>query len=180
MPTIHYLAYGSNLHPLRLLPRVPSARVVGVVEMPGYMLAFHKRSVDGSGKCLLYTEQGEPHGAHGVLYELDARDKPGLDVLEGNGNGYVQRLVQFPLKGNTYTPYLYIAQSTHIDPTLLPYDWYKQLVVAGARYHNLPDAYIASIEAVPSRPDPDPKRARENEELLKRIDNSWRGQLRGV
>ena len=58
---IHYLAYGSNLHPLRLTLRVPSARVIGVVEMPGYMLEFHKRSIDGSGKCLIYTEQGEHH-----------------------------------------------------------------------------------------------------------------------
>lgn len=172
MPAIHYLAYGSNLHPLRLAARVPSANVLGVVEIPGFLLAFHKRSSDGSGKCLLYTEQGQHHRAYGVLYEFDTRDKAGLDVLEGNGKGYREQLVQFPLNGETYTPYLYVAQPTHIDPTLVPYHWYKNLVLAGARYHNFPANYIASIEATPSKSDPDAKRTREYEDLLRQMEHS--------
>lgn len=87
MPTVHYLAYGCNLHPLRLAARVPSARALDVIEMPGALLAFHKRSSDGSGKCLLYTEQGERHKTYGVLYEFDARDKGSLDLLEGKVRG---------------------------------------------------------------------------------------------
>lgn len=169
MPTVHYLAYGSNLHPLRLAARVPSARVIGVIDMPGYLLAFHKRSVDGSGKCIIYTEQEEHHKMHGVLYEFDARDKANLDALEGNGKGYIERLVQFPLNGETYTPYIYVAQSTHIDPTLVPYHWYKNLVLAGARYHKFPNEYVAAIEATPSKPDPDAKRTKENENLLRQM-----------
>lgn len=169
MPTVHYLAYGSNLHPLRLAARVPSARVIGVIEMPGYLLAFHKRSVDASGKCLIYTEQEEHHKMYGVLYEFDARDKTNLDALEGNGKGYSEQLVQFSLNGETYKPYIYIAQSTHIDPTLVPYHWYKSLVLAGARYHNFPPEYIAAIETTPSKPDPDAKRRQENEGLLRQM-----------
>lgn len=169
MPNVHYLAYGSNLHPLRLAVRVPSARVVGVVEMPGYLLAFHKRSVDGSGKCLIYTEQGEHNKMYGVLYEFDAREKGHLDALEGRGKGYCEQLVQFPLNGKTYTPYIYVAQSTHIDPALVPYHWYKHLVLAGARYHDLPAEYIAAIEATPSKPDPDATRTQDNEHLLRRM-----------
>ncbi len=169
MPTIHYLAYGSNLHPSRLASRVPSALVVGVIEMPGWLLAFHKRSVDGSGKCLCYTEQGKHHKMYGVVYEFDARDKANLDALEGNNKGYSAELVQFPLHGKTYTPYIYKAQSTHIDPTLIPYHWYKSLVLAGARYHKLPPDYVASIEATPSKSDPDARRTQENENLLRHI-----------
>lgn len=169
MPTVHYLAYGSNLHPLRLAARVPSARAVGVVEMPGRLLAFHKRSVDGSGKCLIYTEQGEHHKMYGVLYEFDAREKANLDALEGSGKGYREQFVQFPLNGQTYTPYIYVAESTHIDPTLIPYHWYKNLVLAGARYHNLPAQYVAAIEATPSKADPDAKRNQDNENLLRQI-----------
>lgn len=169
MPTVHYLAYGSNLHPLRLAARVPSARVVGVVEMPGYLMAFHKRSVDGSGKCLIYTEQGDRHKMYGVLYEFDAREKANLDALEGNGKGYCEQLVQFPLNGETYTPYIYVVQSTHIDPSLVPYHWYKNLVLAGARYHGFPAEYIAAIEATPSKADTDAKRNQDNENLLKQM-----------
>ncbi len=137
--------------------------------MPGVLLAFHKRSSDGSGKCLLYTEQGERHKAYGVLYEFDAGDKRGLDLLEGKGKGYWEQFVQFPLNGRTYMPYLYAAQSTDIDPTLVPYHWYKNLVLVGARYHNLPANYIASIEAMPSKTDPDAKRTRKNEYLLRQL-----------
>lgn len=169
MPTVHYLAYGSNLHPLRLTARVPSARVIGVIEMPSYLLAFHKRSVDGSGKCLIYTEQGEHQKMYGVLYEFDSRDKANLDVLEGNGKGYTEKLVQFSLNGETYTPYIYVAQSTHIDATLVPYHWYKSLVLAGARYHNFPPEYVAAIEATPSKADPDAKRTQDNEDLLRQM-----------
>ena len=169
MPTVCYLAYGSNLHPFRLLARVPSARVVGVVEMPGYKLAFHKRSIDGSGKCLIYTEQGLHHKMYGVLYKFDAGEKEALDKAEGNGSGYCEQLVQLPLNGETYTPYIYVAQPSHIDPTFVPYDWYKRLVIAGARYHDLPVEYIASIEATPSKPDMNIQRKHENEDLLRRL-----------
>ena len=72
-------------------------------------------------------------------------------------------------KSKTYTPYVYVAQSTHIDPTLAPYDWYTSLVIVGARYHGFPTEYIASVEAISSKPDPDPKRKQENEDLLRQI-----------
>lgn len=169
MSRIRYLAYGSNLHPLRLAARVPSARAIGVVEMPGYALAFHKRSVDGSGKCLLDAEQGSHQTAYGVVYEIDTREKPTLDWHEENGRGYYEQHGRFLLNNEPCAPYLYLAQSEYIDPTLVPYDWYKALVLAGARFHDFPARYIASIEATPSRPDPDPGRARANQELLARM-----------
>jgi gamma-glutamylcyclotransferase (GGCT)/AIG2-like uncharacterized protein YtfP len=166
MPTVFYLAYGSNLHPLRLATRVPSARVIGVVEMSGYRLAFHKRSKDTSGKCLIYTEQDQHHKVYGVLYEFDVREKAALDTVEGKGSGYCEQLMQVPLNGETYTPYVYIAQSTHIDSNLVPYHWYKDLVLSGARYHGFPAEYIASIGATPSKPDLNVNRKQENESLL--------------
>lgn len=169
MSTVHYLAYGSNLHPVRLVERVPSARVIGVIEMPGWLLAFHKRSIDGSGKCLIYTEQGEHHRMYGVLYEFDAREKANLDLLEGNNKGYSEKLVKFSLNCETYTSYIYVAQPTHIDPTLVPYHWYKNLVLAGAKYHNFPAHYIAAIETIHSKADPDINRTQDNENLLRRM-----------
>lgn len=169
MPNVFYLAYGSNLHPPRLTTRVSSSRVVGVVEMLGFRLSFHKRSIDSSGKCMIYAEQGQHHKVYGVLYEFDCQEKAALDVAEGKGNGYCEQLMKFSLNGEAYTPYVYVAQSTHIDSTLVPYHWYKDLVLAGARYHGLPDEYIASIEATPSKPDLNFKRKQENEYLLRQM-----------
>jgi gamma-glutamylcyclotransferase len=169
MPKLLYLAYGSNLHPLRLAARVPSARTVGIVEMPGNLLAFHKRSIDGSGKCLFYTGQGQHEKMFGVLYEFDPREKIALDKAEGSGSGYCEQLMKLPLNGETFTPFVYVAQSTHIDPALVPYDWYKGLVIAGARYHSLPSAYISSLEAIPSMPDTNTQRRHENESRLRHM-----------
>jgi len=163
---IHCLAYGSNLHPFRLMQRMRSAKPIGVVPMPGKRLGFHKRSKDGSGKCLFF----EPGGAHdimyGVVYEFDAAEKSNLDALEGLGKGYNEQLVAAPLNGEMYQAYVYVAASTHIDASLVPYDWYKEMVLLGAQYHGLPPEYIAKIEAVASVPDPDPKRAERNEAIL--------------
>lgn len=138
--------------------------------MPGYRLAFHKRSVDGSGKCLIYTEQGQSHKMYGILYEFDVSEKAFLDKAERKGNGYCEQLVQFSLNGEMYTPHVYVTQSTHIDPSLVPYHWYKGLVLAGARYHHFPAEYIASIEATQSKSDPNIKRTQENENLLRQME----------
>jgi hypothetical protein len=170
MTTVHYLAYGSNLHPLRLAARVPSARVLDVVPMPGRKLAFHKRSNDRSGKCLLYVTDDRADVIYAVLYEFRLQEKSSLDVAEGAGKGYVQEFAQVTLGGVTYTPYIYAASASHIDASLSPYHWYKRLVLAGARYHNFSPGYIASIEAVPSIPDPVGRRTREYEHLLAQMD----------
>lgn len=169
MPTVFYLAYGSNLHPQRLAERVPSARVVGVVEMPGHRLAFHKRSIDGSGKCLIYPELGQHHNMYGVLYEFDEQDTPGLDEVEGKGQGYENRCLRLSLRGEIYSAFVYDAQATHIDPGLVPYHWYKDFVLAGARYHGFPAEYIASIEATSSKPDLNDGRRRGKENLLEQM-----------
>ena len=63
------------------------------------------------------------------------------------------------MNGVTRHALVYVAASTHIDDTLVPYTWYKDMVVLGARYHRLPADYIAKIEAVVDVPDPKPERA---------------------
>jgi gamma-glutamylcyclotransferase len=153
------LAYGSNLHPFRLTQRVLSATPISVVSMPGMRLAFHKRSDDGSGKCLFYESRGAEDMMFSVAYEIDAAEKPMLDDLEGLGRGYNEQQVAFPLNGVTRQALMYVAASTHIDATLAPYNWYKEMVVLGAQYHRLPADYIAKIEAVVAVPDPNPNRA---------------------
>lgn len=171
MPRVHYVAYGSNLHPLRLIERVPSARELGVVELPGYQLTFHKRSIDGSGKCHLRLRSGqqEHYKAYGVLYEFDSEEKQRLDALEGRGKGYSEQHDQFVLRGEPYMAYLYNAQSSHIDSGLAPYHWYKEMVLAGARFHAFPKDYINYIESAPSKDDPDPNRAKDREVLIQRM-----------
>ena len=50
---------------------------------------------------------------------------------------------------------------------LLPFDWYKEIVLAGARENGLSRDYLDAIEAVPSVVDPDPERAARNRAVLR-------------
>ena len=65
----------------------------------------------------------------------------------------------------------YGAPAGYIDDSLLPYHWYKQLVVQGARYHRLPETWLALLQQVESRQDPD----RERDALHQRILEAARG-----
>jgi hypothetical protein len=169
MPKVFYLAYGSNLHPLRLQERVPSASVVGVIELSGYKLVFHKQSNDDSGKCLLSKTLDDLCRVYLVLYEFDMSHKAALDDAEGVGKGYDEELMNVTLDGNDYRAYIYMASISHIDSALIPYAWYKNLVIAGARFHNFPVDYIESIESVSSKEDLNESRRTKNQNLLERM-----------
>lgn len=162
MSKLHYFAYGSNLHPLRLRERVPSATLIGVVEARSRKLAFPKRGKDLSGKCNIYETGNKKDVVYGVLYEMDIKDKPNLDRAESKGYGYNERTVSFTLNGRSYMPFTYIADDKYIDDSLFPYVWYKQFVIAGARYHSMPKEYIVWLDSFTSVADPDNKRNSEN------------------
>ncbi len=170
MNTLHYLAYGSKLHPRRLAARVPSARPLGVVPLRGYRLGFHKRGRDLSGKCLYYRTRDAADMVFGVLYEIAQTEKAQLDRAEGAGRGYDEERLDLSVGGRRYASFLYAASASHIDSSLNPFHWYKRMVVAGARYHGLPSGYVAALEAVPSVEDADAARAREQEALLARME----------
>ena len=63
---------------------------------------------------------------------------------------------------------LYAARPEARAPGLPPFDWYKELVLSGARENRLPRDYLDAIEAVPSVADPDPERAERNRALTPR------------
>ena len=76
-----YAAFGSNLHPLRLQKRIPSARLLGVAPVDGFRLAFNKTGdIDGSGKANIVA--GEYH-VFFVIYEMPAGGKAALATIKG-------------------------------------------------------------------------------------------------
>ena len=163
---MYYLAYGSNLHPHRLTLRVPSARHVGNVALPGMRLSFDKRSRDGSAKGM-FTETGSANDVlYGAVYWLDALEKPILDEIEGLGSGYDETAIEVAVNGQVLIAFTYTAATTHIDTSLLPYEWYKELVILGAEYQRFPDAYIDRIKGVRSMQDTDSVRSERIGQLL--------------
>ena len=166
---INYFAYGSNLHPVRLMDRVASARLVAVRKISKHTLIFHKKSQDGSSKCNLLPTGSETDLVYGAIYKIDPEHKRVLDRFEGKGYGYKDDTLHVQYQGQSYMCFKYSAQQSHIVNNLQPYHWYKKLVVLGAMYLQFPESYIHSIKSVASVEDPDKNRRQENEILIEKI-----------
>ena len=165
MKPVRYAAYGSNLHPLRLRARTPSAQLAGTAYLPDWSLRFHKRSIDASGKCSI--SQGSS-GVYVAVYGMSAADKRELDRIEGVGDGYVDATIEVPGFGDCAT---YIAAESCVDETLQPYDWYRELVLLGCEELGLPRDYARRIEKVAAMPDPDDDRGRDRWKTVRMLRN---------
>lgn len=144
-----YAAYGSNLHPDRLGERVPSAKLCGSSHVDGWGLRFDKRGQDDSAKCNMVSCLEVLYVA---VYEIDPVEKPYLDTAEGLGHGYLVKEIHVPDYGACF---LYVGQDSHIDSSLRPYEWYKELVLAGCEYHGFPMDYVGMVQRVVHCEDPD-------------------------
>ena len=158
-----YFAYGSNMLTRRLTDssRAPSAVACGMAEAPGFVVRFHKVGADGSGKCTLVATSHDAVAAFGVLYEVADADAESLDRAEGvHVGGYVRRALRLRLSAERMVDAMtYVAGERHLDASCVPFDWYRDLVVAGAIEHGLPPRYVEQLARVPAVPDPDAARA---------------------
>ncbi|MCB1041395.1 MAG: gamma-glutamylcyclotransferase [Acidobacteria bacterium] len=128
----------------RLTNRIQSAQFQRTHLLKGYQLRFHKRSPDGSAKADAYFTSSPNHELWCALYRIHAQDKPELDAIEGVGDGYEIRKTAI----DEGIAFFYVAQSSHIEPSLKPYCWYHAYVLEGARQRQLPHHYIQSITDV--------------------------------
>lgn len=167
MSKIKYAAYGSNLHPIRLSSRVPSANLLGKGILEEKTLRFHKRSKDGSGKCNIIDS--EKHKVYVAIYEIYESEKPLLDNAEGVGYGYRTEDIKIIGFGKCFT---YIAEDSYTDNSLKPYTWYKELVLAGCENLKLPTSYINYIRSVEADLDLDKQR---NKKYLEMVVRAKRG-----
>jgi hypothetical protein len=135
-----------------LAERISSARLVATSFLSGWSLHFHKRSKDGSAKCNIVSGG---NGIHIAIFDISAEDKLTLDEIEGLGVGYSGIFLDVPGIGDCAS---YVAEESYIDDSLDPYDWYKELVLIGARTHGFPDEYLNRISSVPAHGDPEPNR----------------------
>jgi hypothetical protein len=147
-----------------LQQRIPLARLLGVARVEGFRLVFNKTGyIDGSGKANIVPGEGSVFFA---IYGMTADDKSILDRIEGLGKGYEEREIECNGFGRCTT---YQAAASAVDDSLSALDWYKEIVLLGARYHGLPEDYIAAIERVPSVPDQDNDRNRIHFSLIEEM-----------
>jgi len=81
------------------------------------------------------------------------------------------------LKSKIYT-ILKLRYKDHIDDTLNTYSWYHKLVVVGAEKQQIPDDYIAGLQAVPHREDP--KSGRKNKQKAEDALNVYNSSIGNI
>ena len=146
-----YFAYGSNMLTARLQARCPSAVPLAVAKAEGHTFIYGKRGQDGSGKATLVPCEGGT--AYGVLFQVSDADMSVLDAFEGRGRGYERDdgfIVTNISTAAKVTASTYLAPKEFIDVSLMPFDWYHALILAGAAEHDLPGHYVAG-KIVPAR-----------------------------
>jgi gamma-glutamylcyclotransferase len=134
-------------------------RALGPAVLPGYELRWHKRSVDGSGKCSIVPSSSAAAVVHGALFTIPKEEKHLLDRVEG---GYGDIPVGAQSSQGVVSAQTYVAGPTHVDDSLRPYAWYRDLVVSGAESQNLPAEYLESLRLVVVWQDQDAERASRN------------------
>lgn len=162
MSTLVYFAYGSNMLEARLRERLPQVRCIGPGRLRGWRLRFDKRGgKDGSGKCHIARCDDTDACVWGVLYRMTPDERVELDRIEGVGGGYSVdwAMVEQVPSGAPVEAFYYAANPAWVDAALVPYDWYRGLVLAGAIEHGFPPDYVASLRAVACRRDDDTARA---------------------
>jgi len=157
MNKLLYFAYGSNLHPNWLRKSVPSATSIRNVSFNNWRLYFNKHSSDdGSAKCNIIETDSSDDVVHGVIYEFNSEEKKKLDSAEGR---YYSETMPF---GKFDDVLVYLAKKERIKDNLLPFTWYKDIVIAGAQHHKLPEEYISFIESFNATTDPAQERDKKN------------------
>ncbi len=167
--SILYFAYGSNLleSRLRAPERTPGAICRGQASLDEHQLRFHKRGRDGSGKADAFFTGSPVHQLHGRVYELPLGELVTLDRVEGVGFGYERVTVSVTLGTlGLVDAQTYRALEPAIDPGIAPFDWYLNLVRAGAAEIDLPASHQESLRVISSIVDPDVDRRERARALL--------------
>ncbi len=156
-----YFAYGSNMDPMVIRRRCPSARFVAIARLADHRLAFSRRAVSRrSGVADVVPAAGE--AVWGIVFRLlRARDIEVLDAAENfrparrRAQGYIRetRLVALSADGQaSHKPTqvnIYIAQRQKSPPP--PTAAYMAHLMRGAEHWGLPGAYHAMLERIDSK-----------------------------
>ena len=159
-----YFAYGSNMDPMVIRRRCPSARFVAIARLADHQLAFSRRSVSRrSGVADVVPAAGA--AVWGIVFRLlRARDIEVLDAAENfrparrRAQGYVREVRLVALAGSTgdgadaarpVAVNIYIAQRQKSPP--LPTAAYMAHLMRGAERFGLPGAYAAMLEGIRSK-----------------------------
>lgn len=153
-PPFRYFAYGSNLSEARLHENCPSARLEAVARLPGYRLAFTRRSERwGGGVADIRPNADAGAAVWGIVWRIAAAEGDALDRQEGvHISPPRYRRIDVTVRttsGGAVDCLAYQVvepEAGHIAPAAA----YLDTMLRGARAAGLPRGYIARLDAIAS------------------------------
>jgi gamma-glutamylcyclotransferase (GGCT)/AIG2-like uncharacterized protein YtfP len=139
-----YFAYGSNMNWVQMQHRCPSARFVCVARLPGYRFAIARHSrLRHCGTANVLPDARST--VWGIVYEVSENDMLTMDGFE---DGYSRQIksVFADNHGTISKVIVYIAPEETGVP--LPSAEYKQLMIEGASYWQLPPDYCLMLNGL--------------------------------
>ncbi len=146
-----YFAFGSNLDAARLHIHCPSARLVSAARLPDYRLAF---SLESKRNWMGGVADIRPHDGDevwGALWVIDADESHELDAQEGlfrDPPAYRRVAVEVTTPAGDVVRCRSYQVVTPDEQGFLPSPAYQKTLLRGARSLELPEHYIARLEAL--------------------------------
>jgi cation transport regulator ChaC len=136
-------AYGSNLDRAQKEDRTGTIREHRVCKLPGFSLAFNKRSIrHGAAANVVPDADSE---VWGVAFLCGPKAIKEMNEWE---KGYCQRRVLVEERsGQNLDAIAYVAEPSSLCTNCSPSAAYLSMIIGGATYWGLPPKYIASIRA---------------------------------
>lgn len=168
-----YFVYGSNLNPELFVDRCGTPETLGVARLADHRLGFfgHSATWDGGEEAVV------PHSGEevwGVLYRLSFEEADRLDERQGVRTDGCGPYFLFPvfvldLNGVSHAALLY--RKDVCGESGLPSHEQRAYIVAGARAHGLPEAYVNKLMSLP---------AKKAAYAVPRAESRWRNLLSSV
>jgi hypothetical protein len=142
---VHYFAYGSNMDWPQMKRRCPSSRFVCVARLLGYQFGITRHSrLRDCGTANVYPAAGGE--VWGIVYEVCDED---LMILDGFEDGYRREILSvypFDTARPSFAAVVYVAAVEENVPR--PNAEYRRLMINGAKHWQLPQPYLALLEAI--------------------------------
>ncbi len=149
-----YFAYGSNLNWERMKNRCPSAEFYCKAFLPDYRIEFTRESskLNCGVADIIWDENNK---AYGVVYRINEKDLGKLDRHEGyipqrEKNDYKRIEIMVFQEDNSKKPitvFTYEVEKKEFGK-YKPNKDYKNLIVAGAKFWDLPKEHIKFLENI--------------------------------
>ena len=152
-------AYASNMNVEEFVKTVPSAKKVSIARLPGYTFTFSLTAKDQSSKANITSSAAPDAEVWGVLIRFDEHELGNFfNASTWSSDFNLIDVNCLDPQGDLHKAKAFSAKPHAVNDFLLPYDWYLAKIVKLARASGLPENYIAGIERVDTKPDPDEKR----------------------